>query len=214
VFGNLWNDDRTLAQGAVIVLSEGCEIDKAPTVLVADVQPGLHTDATLLGNIISGRVWRALYLDLSEPGWVDLRTIRPVPTSALLAKLDQRIASMTDFGRRALAGRIFSFLTHTLPPGARYFRDQSGVIWDAWVVTAKHLRQIESQFRSKIPAHLANGWLYLTSSVGTRRLVDYPIGWQFLTDEQLSQLTSRAQSVDPRDAISLAADHAARPDAK
>jgi hypothetical protein len=84
----------------------------ADIVLDGDTQAG-----GLLGSIRGMKVWHAFYLEgSSEPGWVNLRTIRPTPNRLLLERLDRRLHSMTPDGRIALAAAALSFFTHTRPP--------------------------------------------------------------------------------------------------
>jgi hypothetical protein len=98
-------------------LSHECEIDKSPaTILVVGLEVE-ERDRGLLGNIRRGRVWHALDLEgCSIQAWMNLRKIKTVPTQLLLDRLDRRINSMTVEGRRALAAKVFQWLTRTLPP--------------------------------------------------------------------------------------------------
>lgn len=211
VFGPDWDNDRAPSMGSVIVVSEGCDIENSPdTVLVAKTLPDGETEPGLLANIRGGRVWRALHIE--ELGmWVNLRTIQPAPKEHFEGRLDRRLASMTPEGRNALAGKVFAFLTHRLPPRLRYFRDDSGVVWDAWEVRPIDIARLEDQFRRRVSPELLGGWLFMTSPVGSRRLSAYPFGWQYLPDEAMRALLQQATPADPRDAAALAADQAARP---
>jgi hypothetical protein len=103
--------------GPVVIFSHECDILKSPSVLVADILSDDDTDPGLLGNIRAARVFHGYYLDgCLEPGWVNLRTIRPVLRDPLVAKIDSRLHSMTDRGRIALAMKTFSFMMRSLPP--------------------------------------------------------------------------------------------------
>ena len=116
IFGRDWDNDRAVRLGPVVVFSHGCEVDKCQTVHVASLVSDSDTDPSLLGNIRSGRVWHALYLPgCAEPGWINLRTLRPMERQLLLERLDRRLHSMTDVGRNAIATKFFQFLTRTLP---------------------------------------------------------------------------------------------------
>jgi hypothetical protein len=113
VFRANWDDDQPTPVGPVIVFSHGCEIDKAhDTVLVASVVSQAQTPADQWGHIITGKVAHGLWLeDCAEPGWVNLRTLRPFPKAPLQQHLDRRLHSMTPEGRVYLAGGLFAFLT-------------------------------------------------------------------------------------------------------
>ncbi len=211
LFASDWDNDRAPSEGSVIVLSEGCDIDYSPvTVLVAATFPEAETEGALMNNIRGGKVFWALHLE-GMARWVSLRTTHPIPKTLLQTRLDRRLCSMTPAGRIALAGKVFSFLTHSLPPKGRYFRDEEGVTWDAWEVRAKDIDRLEDQFRKKISPTLTNGWLFMTSARGSRRLVPFPFGWQYLPDKEMALLLRAATPVDPKDGLASAADAAARP---
>lgn len=127
VFRRDWDNDRADPLGPIVVFNHGCDIDKCGIVLVARITSDSDTEPGLLGNIKSGRVWHAHYLNgCGEPGWVNLRTVHPVEGKLLLLRLDRRIHSMTDDGRLMLAGRFFSYMTRTLPPTATSSGTQPG----------------------------------------------------------------------------------------
>lgn len=103
--------------GPVVIFSHECDIRKSPTILVADIESDADTEPGLLGHVRSARAFHGYYLDgCREPGWVNLRTIRPVLRDPLVERIDRRLHSMTDQGRLALAMKTFSFMTRTLPP--------------------------------------------------------------------------------------------------
>jgi hypothetical protein len=210
LFAPDWDNDRFPREESVIVVSEGCDIEHSDTVLVADTLSEAETSGDLIVNIKPGKVFWAFYLDGSDR-WANLRTIRPLDKAPLEERLDRRLHSMLPVGRLALAGKIFSFLTHTLPPRARHFRDAHGVVWDAWEVRPKDIARVEDQLRRKIDANLSNGWLFMTSTNGSRRLAPFPLGWQFLPDSEMTQLLNQALPVDPRNAAPMAIEAAARP---
>lgn len=100
-----------------MVLSNDCDIDKSDTVLCVTVVPDEAATPSLLGDLKRGRVFHGLYLEgIEGGGWINLRTIAPVGRSLLLENLAQRLRSMTDDGRVALAAKVFGFLTRSLPP--------------------------------------------------------------------------------------------------
>jgi hypothetical protein len=211
LFASDWDNDRTPSEGSVIVLSEGCDIDyTSVTVLVAATFPEADTEGGLMNNIRGGRVFWALHLE-GMTRWVSLRTTHPIPKTFLQTRLDRRLCSMTPAGRMALAGKFFSFLTHSRPPKGRYFRDEQGVVWDVWEVKPIDIARLEDQFRKKVSPALGNGWLFMTSSRGSRRLISFPFGWQYLPDKEMAALLKAATPVDPRDGLASAADATARP---
>jgi hypothetical protein len=211
VFSPYWDNDRAPnSLGPVIVISWGSEIDKDETIHVADTTAEADTEPGLLANMQGGRVWHAAYF-LEIHRWVNLRTIRPVARNLFADdRLDRRIHSMTLGGRLVLAGRIFSFLTRTLPPRRRYFRDGNGVVWDAWEVRRKDIDQFEGRYAQRVAAPLANGWLSMVSPVETRRVAPLPIGWQHLPDADLSALVQQSPLADPADVAAMAIDQTAR----
>lgn len=214
VFPEGWDADRAAPLGSVIVLSEGCEIENAPTVLVAPLIRDHQTaeGEGFLGDVKRGRVWRAFHIaELEQPGWVNLRGCRFIDKELLESRLERRECSLSSLGRMALAGRVFAFLTHTLPPAGKYFRASDGVIWDVWEVRPKDVGRLASQFKGKISEKLASGWLYFSCARGARRLAPAPEGWQYFTDQQLSGLAEKADPADPKDAFASAAEQAARP---
>lgn len=121
VFPADWDSDRPDAIGSVVIFSHGCEIDKpaVKTILVANITGAHETEKGLLGNIRAGTVWHALFLEgCRVPGWVNLRTLRPVPKDILLARKDRRLHSMTEDGRIALITKLYQFLLRALPPSS------------------------------------------------------------------------------------------------
>jgi hypothetical protein len=206
VFPHGWDADPQTPLGPVVVVSENCDIDKTDTVLVADLFRDQDTDASLLGDIRAGRVWRALHFT-GQGYWTNLRTIRPIPKSRLQARLDRRLCSMTSMGRLALAAKVFAFLTYKLPPDSRYFRDEQGTIWDVWQVKRKVVGRMESTLRARIRQELQDGWLCFKAGAEHRRLAPVPFGWQHLPEAALHELaTSAVNAQELADPIADAAD--------
>ncbi len=201
------DNDRAPALGSVIVISWGSEIDKSDTILVADTPPDGETEAGLLAQIRGGHVWRALYL--GEIGrWIDLRTIRAVEKGLFLQRLDRRLRSMTPEGRNAVAGAIFAFLTRRRPPRRKYFRDDHGVVWDAWEVRRRDIDRFEGHSPERVGPALTNGWLSMACPAESRRLAPFPFGWQYLPDPDLIALLHQATAADPQDNAAAAIDGA------
>jgi hypothetical protein len=204
-----WDDDRDLVVGSVIVISWGSEIDKSDTILVADTTADGETEQGLLASIRGGKVWHGLYLP--EVGrWINLRTIRPLAKVPFIERLDQRSRSMTPEGRAAIAGAVFAFLTRRSPPRKKYFRDEQGVIWDAWEVRRKDIESFQGKFPQRVGAALANGWLGLTSAAESRRLAPCPFGWQYLRDPETIALLQQAAAIDAADLAAAAIDQIVR----
>lgn len=216
VFRSGWDKDREAnACPPVLVLSEECEIDKAPTVLVADVEAEATTEGGLWSNLIGGRVWHALYLPgCAEPGWANLRKTHPVPKEQLIEVMDRRLHSMTPMGRDILAGKYHSFLTHSLPPTHTYFRDSQGVVWDVWGVSAKQVGRYQTKVRGPVPAEFATGWLVFSCYAQHRRLAPVRLGWQYASDAQYETLCSLAAPADMTDVACLAIEQGARAEAR
>src|SRR2546427_757208 len=211
VFNPDWDNDRApTSLGSVIVISWGSEIDKSDTIHVADTIAEADAEAGMLANILGGRVWNAAHFTEIHR-WVNLRTIRPVARNLFGDdRLDHRMCSMTPGGRLVLVGRIFSFLTRTLPLRRRYFRDGHGVVWDAWEVRRKDIDQFEGRHAQRVAVELASGWLSMVSPAETRRIAPLPIGWQHLPDAELAALAQQAPLADLTDVAAMAIDQTAR----
>jgi hypothetical protein len=206
-----WADDRTPREGSVIVLSEGCDIDKAPTVLVATVELEADTERQLFDNVRAGRVWHGLHLEgLTPGGWVNLRKTRPLDKELLSGRLDRRIASMLAPARAALAGKMFSFLTRSLPRPVRYYVDEQGCVWSVAEVTRKHVARVEDQVRQRLQSPLNEGWLCFQAPTSSRRLNPVPHGWQFASDDSLKQMLATADGATTPTAHVLTAEEIAR----
>jgi hypothetical protein len=120
VFRADWDSDQAPNHlGAIVVFSHVCDTPKSPTSMIAKIEPESTTDPGTMGHIRSGRVWHAYHLaGCADPGWVNLRTIQPVPNDLMLQRLDRRIHSMSPDGQVALAMAAFAFFTHSKPPAA------------------------------------------------------------------------------------------------
>jgi hypothetical protein len=201
IFPAAW-DDRSIIVDPVVIVSHDCDIDKADTVLTAAIVQDAATPVGILGDIKAGRVWHALYLAGCEvPGWANWRMIRYVEKAALDRIPHRRVQSMTPIGRAVLAGSVFQYLTRLKPGGARYFRDTTGTIWDAWDVTEKHIRQHTQQLRS-IPPEYRSGWVpFLATDGRRRRHLAAPRGWQYLSEPELAALCETAQPVGESDDV-------------
>lgn len=75
----------------------------------------------------------------------------------------------------------------------RQFRDEDGVVWEAWEVSAASLHDLSSG--GCVEPELEEGWLCFLSGAEKRRLVSYPGGWQYLPERTLVELCGRAQRV-------------------
>jgi hypothetical protein len=209
VFRPDWDNDRATTIGSVIVISWGSEIDKSDTILAADTPADADTDPGFLANVQGGKVWRALYLQEIRR-WIDLRTIRPVDKVPFIERLDRRLRSMTTEGRNAVSGAIFAFLTRRRPPRLKYFRDEHGVVWDAWEVRRKDIDQFEGKFPQRVAPALENGWLAMACPGESRRLATFPFAWQYLPDPDIIALLQQAAPIDPTDLAAAAIDQIAR----
>jgi hypothetical protein len=115
--GDIYPENWTQGESSLVVLSNDCEIDKSPIVLVVRIVADASTSPSLLGDIKRGRVFHALYLEGNAlGGWANLRTIGPTHRDPLLENIGRRAASMHEEARIAFAAKVFSFLTRTLPP--------------------------------------------------------------------------------------------------
>ncbi len=209
VFRSDWDNDRNPAMGSVIVVSWGSEIDNSDTIHVADTPADADTEAGLRTQIQGGNVWRALHLAEIQR-WINLRTLRPVDKTLFIERLDRRLRSMTNEGRNAMAGALFAFLTRRRPPRLKYFRDEHGVVWDAWEVFRKDIGKFEAKFPQRVAPPLVNGWLAMACAAESRRLAPFPFGWQYLPDPELQLLLQQADPVDPNDLAAAAIDQIAR----
>jgi hypothetical protein len=76
----------------------------------------------------------------------------------------------------------------------RVFADAQGVQWDVFAVYPEPPRASRSQLKGTY----SKGWLCFDSATEKRRLSPIPDRWQQLTDEQLAQLSERAESATRR----------------
>src|SRR5574341_458304 len=208
-----WDSDRAPALGSVVIISENCDVENSPdTILVADAVADAQTEAGLLAHIRGGKVWRAFHL--AQFGrWINLRSTRPVQKQLFDGRLDARLASMTPEGQNALAGKMFSSLTHRLPPTQRYFRDAQGVVWDAWEVRRKDIDQHDGTSPTRVAAALVTGWVAMATPTETRRLAPCPFGWQYLPETGLQMLLQQAAVADQQDQAAQAIDQTVRANA-
>lgn len=94
----------------VAVLTNSCDLDKQrPTALVVRMVPLADLPKGPAGDARQGRVARALFLPAEgafPDSILDFEAIYRVPRASLIAAMEHgdRIASMTDRGRKALAG--------------------------------------------------------------------------------------------------------------
>jgi hypothetical protein len=75
----------------------------------------------------------------------------------------------------------------------RIFTDSTGTDWQVWDVrptTTTESIQLRSEY--------AEGWLAFESSLGRRRLVPIPTGWEQWAEDQLCLLCSKALEQPPR----------------
>jgi hypothetical protein len=115
--------DSSAQRESLLLLSHGCEIEKpVPTLLCARVGLVAEIAKGKAGDLRRHRVANAMHLPASQnasESYVDFRHIYRVPRDLIdqAAKDGKRVASMTDFGRNALAAYLFRFITRReIPP--------------------------------------------------------------------------------------------------
>ena len=73
----------------------------------------------------------------------------------------------------------------------REFMDERGVRWTVWSVSSDALHP--ATWSEDFVRQFASGWLCFESGDGeTRRLIEYPEGWEALSDDALAVLCGRA----------------------
>ena len=89
--------------------------------------------------------------------------------------------------------------------GLREFKDNDGVTWQVWTVTADVLDKrtaAEDYMRD-----WQDGWLCFEHSGARKRLAQFPPDWETMSDDKLQGLLDQAQAVKQRKTGSISGEY-------